>query len=204
MPPSAPRKATGRPSRERAAEISDLIVDATIALFSEHGMEFSMDQVAAAAGISKQAIYRRWPGKVDLLIHAVNRGIERENSALRAGHPAEPLAALRELAWRRFHHGGNQRHRFALFIQVEAMRDARLHQHLLEWHAQHMILIAHHVAAVTGDDGRDPAAADLAQILVDLLDGAGALSVWHDLSPAHRSSLFDQRWATFTAILERR
>ena len=207
--PSAPSRptaarSTGRPSLERAAEISDAIVGATINLFSEQGMEFSMDRVAALAGISKQAIYRRWPGKIDLLIHAIERGIEIENATLPAALPPDPLAALRELTWRRFNDGRNIRYRASIFLQAEAMRNERLHERALEWSTEHVALIARHVEVVIGGDGRKPTSHDLAQILLDLIDSAGAIIAVYGLPPALANEMFDQRWAAFTAILKNR
>ena len=62
-------------SRERA------IVAATLDLLAEMGYErLTMDAVAARAQASKATVYRRWPGKPQLVI-----------DALRAHHEAEPV-----------------------------------------------------------------------------------------------------------------
>ena len=53
------------------------ICDATLALLLEVGYDrMSMDAVAARAHASKATIYRRWPGKQELVLDAVKaRGV---------------------------------------------------------------------------------------------------------------------------------
>lgn len=58
------------------------ICDATLALLAEVGYDrMSMDAVAARAHASKATIYRRWPGKRELVLEALSR---------RHGRPEEP------------------------------------------------------------------------------------------------------------------
>ena len=41
-------------------------------MFAEHGVEgLCIEKVAAQAGVGKATIYRRWPGKEDLLLDAL-------------------------------------------------------------------------------------------------------------------------------------
>jgi AcrR family transcriptional regulator len=62
------RKA-GRPRSEQADRA---IIDAALSLFAESGPDgLCMEQVAARAGVGKATIYRRWPGKEDLLLDAL-------------------------------------------------------------------------------------------------------------------------------------
>jgi AcrR family transcriptional regulator len=63
-----PRRA-GRPRSEQADRA---IIDATLDLFAEAGAQgLCIEQVAARAGVGKATIYRRWPGKEDLLLDAL-------------------------------------------------------------------------------------------------------------------------------------
>jgi AcrR family transcriptional regulator len=63
--PAAPGSARG-PARESA------ICAAALELLAEVGYEqMSMDAVAARARASKATIYRRWPGKRELVVHAI-------------------------------------------------------------------------------------------------------------------------------------
>jgi AcrR family transcriptional regulator len=61
-----------RPGRPRSEQADQAIIDATLELFGERGVEgVCVEAVAARAGVGKATIYRRWPGKEDLLIAAL-------------------------------------------------------------------------------------------------------------------------------------
>ena len=65
------RRPPGRPRSERAERA---IVEATLALLAEHGVEgLSIEAVAARAGVGKATIYRRWPRKEALVVDALAR-----------------------------------------------------------------------------------------------------------------------------------
>jgi AcrR family transcriptional regulator len=65
--------ARGRP---RNQQTHDAILDAARALLTENGLaRFSIEQVAANAGVSKASIYRRWPAKGALLMELYMEGI---------------------------------------------------------------------------------------------------------------------------------
>jgi AcrR family transcriptional regulator len=72
--------------RPRASE--DLILRTTIDLIAGHGVAgVSVDAVAAAAGVSKPTIYRRWPSRARLLQAAFGYGqheaVEPDTGTLR-------------------------------------------------------------------------------------------------------------------------
>jgi AcrR family transcriptional regulator len=61
-----------RPGRPRSQQADRAIIDAALSLFAESGPDgLCMEQVAARAGVGKATIYRRWPGKEDLLLDAL-------------------------------------------------------------------------------------------------------------------------------------
>ncbi|MFD9099150.1 TetR/AcrR family transcriptional regulator [Streptomyces collinus] len=63
----------GRPRQER---VTDDTLEAVIELVTEQGVRaVTMDAVAARAGVSKPAIYRRWPSKQALIIAAAESRI---------------------------------------------------------------------------------------------------------------------------------
>jgi len=65
----APVRAPGRP---RDASLDAALLLATQDLLLEQGFDrISVDSVALRAGVSKAAIYRRWPGKTGLVVAAV-------------------------------------------------------------------------------------------------------------------------------------
>jgi AcrR family transcriptional regulator len=58
-----------RPGRPRSEQADQAIMTAALDLFAESGPEgLCIEQVAARAGVGKATIYRRWPGKEDMLL----------------------------------------------------------------------------------------------------------------------------------------
>jgi AcrR family transcriptional regulator len=65
-------EAARRPGRPRSEQADQAIIDAALSLFAESGPEgLCIERVAAKAGVGKATIYRRWPGKEDLLLDAI-------------------------------------------------------------------------------------------------------------------------------------
>ena len=61
-----------RPGRPRSEQAERAIIAAALDLFAESGPDgLCMERVAASAGVGKATIYRRWPGKEDLLLDAL-------------------------------------------------------------------------------------------------------------------------------------
>ena len=61
-----------RPGRPRSSQADQAILAVALDLFAEFGPEaLCIEQVAAKAGVGKATIYRRWPGKEDMLVDAL-------------------------------------------------------------------------------------------------------------------------------------
>jgi AcrR family transcriptional regulator len=61
-----------KPGRPRSERADRAILDAALDLFAESGAGgVCIEAVAARAGVGKATIYRRWPGKEDLLLDAL-------------------------------------------------------------------------------------------------------------------------------------
>ncbi|CAM5667646.1 MULTISPECIES: TetR/AcrR family transcriptional regulator [Streptomyces] len=70
------RRAERGPGRPREERVTGAVLSAVVELVTEQGMgAVTMDAVAARAGVSKPAIYRRWPTKQDLVIAAAESRI---------------------------------------------------------------------------------------------------------------------------------
>jgi AcrR family transcriptional regulator len=66
------RHAPRRPGRPRSEQADRAIIEAALDLFAESGVEGTcIEAVAARAGVGKSTIYRRWPGKEELLVDAL-------------------------------------------------------------------------------------------------------------------------------------
>jgi AcrR family transcriptional regulator len=71
QPPHARGGARAGAGRPRAADADSAILEAALDLLEKHGYAgLSIDAVAAAAGVAKTTIYRRWPSKPALLAAA--------------------------------------------------------------------------------------------------------------------------------------
>ncbi|HWG62519.1 MAG TPA: TetR/AcrR family transcriptional regulator [Streptosporangiaceae bacterium] len=78
-----------RPGRPRSERADKAIIDAALSLFAEYGVEgLCIEKVAARAGVGKATIYRRWPGKEDMLLDAM--------AALKAPLPEPRGESVRE------------------------------------------------------------------------------------------------------------
>ncbi|MGW4205942.1 TetR/AcrR family transcriptional regulator [Streptomyces sp. NPDC004726] len=78
----------------------DQILTEAVRLFDERGYQsVTMADIGEAAGIVASGLYRHFPGKVDLLVAATNRGGERIRAAAEQAllQAADPRAALRLL-----------------------------------------------------------------------------------------------------------
>jgi AcrR family transcriptional regulator len=66
-----PGRAAGRP---RSADADEAILSAARELLAERGWDgMSLGDVAARAGVAKTTLYRRWPGKAELVVDAMAR-----------------------------------------------------------------------------------------------------------------------------------
>ncbi|MGI8881274.1 MAG: TetR/AcrR family transcriptional regulator [Jatrophihabitans sp.] len=61
-----------KPGRPRDTDRHDAIVDAAVEELAENGYHaFSVESVAARAGVAKTTVYRRWPSKDELVLEAI-------------------------------------------------------------------------------------------------------------------------------------
>lgn len=96
-----PARVARKPGRPREQRADRAIVNSTLELFADEGYHaLSLEAVAVAAGVSKATIYRRWPGKRELVLDAL--------AALNDDFPAPADAAsdrsTRELLMTALHH----------------------------------------------------------------------------------------------------
>jgi AcrR family transcriptional regulator len=94
LPPRDPRG--GRPTHDIAARLGEHILEVALAQFVVSGVEETgMDDIAAAANVSKRTLYARYGSKMDLLIAAMKHGIDHHLkpivATMRSGCPRERL-----------------------------------------------------------------------------------------------------------------
>jgi AcrR family transcriptional regulator len=82
------------PGRPRSAQAEAAILDATLALLAQHGLEgLSIEAVAAHAGVGKATIYRRWPSREEMVAAAL-RSLTSHIEAPDTGSVRDDLIAL--------------------------------------------------------------------------------------------------------------
>jgi AcrR family transcriptional regulator len=113
-----------RPGRPRSEQADQAILSAALDLFAECGPDsLCIEQVAAKAGVGKATIYRRWPGKEDMLVDALatvgTKLPEPQGRSVRADLIALLSAICREAA-------DPRRARLFALLQGEGKRYPRL------------------------------------------------------------------------------
>jgi AcrR family transcriptional regulator len=113
-----------RPGRPRSEQADKAILAAALDLFAECGPDaLGIEQVAARAGVGKATIYRRWPGKEDMLVDAIaalrSHLPQPQGRSVRADLIALLIAVCREAA-------DPRRSRLFALLQGEGMRYPRL------------------------------------------------------------------------------
>ena len=79
----------------RSTEADDAILTATVEIFAEVGLEgLTVEGVAARAGVGKATIYRRYPGKVELVVAAARCFTHVRQAPPDTGSTRGDLAAL--------------------------------------------------------------------------------------------------------------
>ena len=86
---------TARKGRRSDPSKDEAIIEAASAMFSERGYSVSIDEIAAAAGVSKQTIYARYNSKDDLLAAVVHRTAEELVGPLSIGGDSPESALIR-------------------------------------------------------------------------------------------------------------
>jgi AcrR family transcriptional regulator len=91
----APERRPGRPGRPRSVVADEAILDAATDAFIELGWDgFTMEGVAARAGVGKTTIYRRYPSRLDLLMAAAERLAQQKRVVPDTGTLRSDLLAL--------------------------------------------------------------------------------------------------------------
>ena len=87
-----------RTSRRRGDTLTDAIYAAVLEQMSVHGFSgLTMEGVASCAGTGKAALYRRWSGKDDLVVDALNHVLPLIDSPHDSGNLRDDLATVLHL-----------------------------------------------------------------------------------------------------------
>ena len=87
-----PRTVRGPGGRPRVPGLTDRILEATIALAAQEGIEdLTLDVIAARAEVGRPTIYRRWPSKEALLAAAIEKMVDAYFETPQAGNIRDEL-----------------------------------------------------------------------------------------------------------------
>ncbi|WP_312886697.1 TetR/AcrR family transcriptional regulator [Actinocrinis puniceicyclus] len=88
----------GRGGRPRSAGADAAILAAARALLAERGWDgMTLGDVAARAGVAKTTLYRRWPGKAELVVDAMAQLFDTLEPADAGSVRADATIAIRDL-----------------------------------------------------------------------------------------------------------
>ncbi|MFC4256351.1 TetR/AcrR family transcriptional regulator [Croceibacterium xixiisoli] len=205
------QRRTGRPTLAEAEAIRDRVLDGALQQFSEKGSAASMDDIAAACGVSKLTIYRRFASKEALLIAVIDRSLEQ--NAARFTASAEdgraPMDWLKAMARAKFDEANTMRGaRMFRLVMEEIVSNPALGDRVEDWdRAINQPMAAAIRAAQASGEIIDGDADALANMLRDLLDGLAKRIRFLDVPPpdqAEADAFFDQRWAFFERAVQPR
>ncbi len=88
----------GRTGRPRSSDADAAILTATRALLAERGWDgMTLGDVAARAGVAKTTLYRRWPGKAELVVDAMAQLFDALRPVDAGSARADAEATIRDL-----------------------------------------------------------------------------------------------------------
>jgi AcrR family transcriptional regulator len=204
------RRGAGRPTREEAAAINDRVLDGARSAFCRQGISgASMDEIATAVGVTKHTIYRRYPSKAALLEAVVQRDLSRFEEEMRcvsegcAGTNGDPVHALKE-ATRRFFRCciTPEDVAFLSFLQAEGAFSEDMRRKLAEWEQVAIAPLRERIEqAQAAGCIRDGDAANICEILVDLIDGGARRSAGAPGDAGVPDQRFEERWEIFARAM---
>lgn len=195
----------GRPTREEAAEIDDRVLSNARAVFCEQGITgASMDEIAAASGVTKHTIYRRYPSKLSLVDAVVERDLKQLTAAIDAViRDSDPVTALRETALRYFRFSIEPANAcFASFLLAEAAYSQEMRQNLKRWNELYLAPMIAHIETAQREGRIAPGSPrKWCLLLADLISGANRLHrIGEDniFDGTSADSFFEERWRIFS------
>jgi len=124
---------------ERRRQLTrETLIDAAAELFARRGFHAaSLDEIAAAAGFTKGAIYSNFGSKDDLLLAVVEQRGDRMLSAMWEAHQAEGATHTHEpedaaATWRRIVATDEQTQLLRLELRLHALRDPVMRERFAE------------------------------------------------------------------------
>jgi AcrR family transcriptional regulator len=184
-----PSPVQGRLNRqERKSQTRERLIDAAAQVFARRGFEAaSLDEVAAAAGYTKGAVYSNFASKTDLFIALIERRVEVQSAEHARRFERQDLEEMaRELEGQADQETDSDQQWVVLAVEfwLHAMRDERARLLMAEQYERARTISAELIASVYEKAGQQPPLAprDMAIVIEALSVG---LAFQAALDPAH-------------------
>jgi AcrR family transcriptional regulator len=199
------KRTAGRPTREQAQQIDDIIMSGAREAFCRRGIEgTSMEEIALSVGVSKHTIYRRYAGKMALLDAVVSRDLDRLNQAMvEDSKGSDPLERLKNSARRFFFFCVEpDTVRFLAFLTSEAVFSDELRRRFATWDR---VLSDPIIACIQASQKVGLLRADETPIALfnDMIDGPSRRMQFElpdPFSGLDPSDFFEHRWSVFLKV----
>jgi AcrR family transcriptional regulator len=163
--------------QERKSQTRERLIDAAAEVFARRGFEAaSLDEVAAAAGYTKGAVYSNFASKTDLFIALIERRIEVQSAEHAQRFEGRDLAAMaRGLEEQADHEPESEERWVVLAVEfwLHAMRDERARHLMAEQYERARTVTGELIDSIYAKAGRQPpfAPRDLAIVIEALSVG---------------------------------
>jgi AcrR family transcriptional regulator len=159
--------------QERKSQTRERLIDAAAVVFARRGFEAaSLDEVAAAAGYTKGAVYSNFASKTDLFIALIERRIEVQSAEQSARFEGQDLQSVAE-AMEYEYESDSEKQWLVLAVEfwLHAMRDERARALMAEQYERARTFVSTRlIASVYANAGQEPPMAprDLAIVIESL------------------------------------
>lgn len=191
---------------ERRRQLTrDTLIDAAADLFARRGFHAaSLDDIAAAAGFTKGAIYSNFGSKEDLLLAVVEQRGDQMLSAMWEAHQAKGTVHVHEpgdaaATWRHIVAADEQTQLLRLELRLYALREPRIREQFAELQNRQLQKATEFLVREAEADGygfRMPVR-HLAGLMIALTEG---LLMEAAVDPNNRAD-YEQRFEEFLALL---
>lgn len=202
------RRTAGRPTKQVAAAIDAVVLTGARAAFSRQGYaSTSMDEIAAATGVTKHTIYRRYPSKAALLEAVVERDLVGLHAIahIDSGTATDPTERLHHIAWKFFEYGLlPENMQFIDFLMAESAFSDEMQRNMVRWERLATAPLREGVEAMQAVRALRSDDADfVCDLLSDLMSGASVrlrrLDATATMPP--QRAVFEQRWGVFARAM---
>lgn len=198
QPQAGSRRKQGRPSEAERRVIDERVIDAAFAIFSAQGFDAArMDKVAVAAGVTKMSLYRRFPGKGELLAAVIKRQSAQLHTDIPTPEPVtDPVAAIKALMWAYRERISADRMLALQRLALTAVQEDAVRQALADVRAHYVAPVDMLVDTAKANGALPPMPTEeLREILFDLLvNDAASLPLHGYPSVDNQRRIFIQRW----------